>query len=85
MLSYIVIFETKTKADEFAIYLKSLSSWGRLTDDSWLVVTSKSASQIRDDLDARKAVGDRIFVIKSGYVAAWANTRADNEWIKKHL
>ena len=85
MQSYIVIYETATKANEFKNYLKGLSKWGRLTDDSWLVVTQKSATQIRDDLGALKSPGDRIFVVRSGYVAAWSNTRASHDWIKKNI
>jgi len=85
MQSYVVVYETASKANEFKDYLKGLSRWGRLTDNSWLVVTEKSAAQIRDDLAALKAPGDRVFVVRSGYVAAWSNTRASNDWIKKNI
>lgn len=85
MQSYIVIYETSTKTEKFENYLKTLGTWGRITDNSWLVVSDVSASQIRDGLNALKSAGDRIFVMKSGYISAWINTRASNEWIKKHV
>lgn len=83
--SYIVILETATKANEFAAYLKDMPKWARLTDDSWLISSSKTAATIRDELVKIKSPGDRIAVIKSGYVGAWSNLRASNDWIKKHL
>lgn len=85
MQSYIVIYETNTRAAEFEKYLKNLGTWGRITDNSWLISTNFSATQIRDGLNVIKSTGDRIFVMKSGYVSAWNNTRASNEWIKKHV
>jgi hypothetical protein len=83
--TYIVILQTSTRHDEFAAYLKTMHKWGRLTDDSWAVVTDKTATQIRDGLTALKAPGDRIAVIKSGYVAAWSNLRANKDWLMGNL
>ena len=85
MNSYIVVFETEVSEEAFREYLKSLSEWGRLTKTAYVVKTAKSASEIRDDLHDLKAPGDRIAVVKSGYVAAWSNARADNDWLKKNL
>jgi hypothetical protein len=85
MDSYIVVFETNTKQAEFDTYLQSLSKWGKITATSYLVKSSKTAAQIRDYLFSFKSPGDRVAVIKSGYIAAWSNTRASNDWVKNNL
>lgn len=83
--SYIVILQTTERSNQFTDYLKTMHKWARLTDSSWLISSSKTATEIRDDLYALKAAGDRIAVIKSGYVGAWSNLRASNDWIKDNL
>lgn len=85
MDSYIVIFESKYDTSEMVNYIKTLDKWGRLTINAYVVRSFKSASQIRDELVAIKSPGDRIIVIKSGYVAAWSNARASNDWLKKNI
>lgn len=87
METYIVIFETKKKttANSFIAILKSLSGWGKITDNAWVVNSYQTASEIRDHLYEVKGSDDTIFVVRSGAVAAWSNVAASNKWLKKYL
>lgn len=85
MDTYIVIFETQTKEPQFREYLRGMRVWGRITENVYAIKSDKTAVQVRDDLSSLKATGDRIMVVKSGYIAAWDNARIDAEWLKKNL
>lgn len=89
MPSYLVTYDLKDgESNEYeALYkeLKSYRAWGRLTESSWMIVSEDDQKVIRDHLWSFMKEGDRLFVLKSGKAAAWRNTRARNEWIKKWL
>lgn len=84
MQSYVVIFES-SKPAALQAQIKTYRTWGKISDNAWVVVTTKTATQIRDELFALKDIGDRIFVIRSGAVAAWSNVPASTDWLKKYL
>lgn len=83
--AYIVIFESKLKAVAIRNYLRTYNGWAKITDNAFAILSSKSATAIRDELLQIKDPSDRIMVIKSGVVAAWSNAAASNEWLKKNL
>ncbi|MEO5627609.1 MAG: hypothetical protein ABIQ89_01845 [Candidatus Saccharimonadales bacterium] len=86
MQTYIVIYESATKAKDLENHIKSTyGTYSQITETSWVVVTDKTAVQIREGIIAVKASGDRIFVIRSGAVGAWINTRGTGDWLKKYL
>ena len=85
MQTYIVSFESVAAQAAILSYLKSHGTWAKLTNSTWAVVTTKSASEIRDELLALAHPGDRLFVVRSGAIAAWSNVHARNDWLKKHL
>lgn len=65
--------------------LKSFPYWGRLTDSTWAIVTSKTHIEIRDLLKSHIDTNDRLIVILSGRAAAWTKIRASDEWAKIQL
>src|SRR3546814_5002418 len=65
--------------------IKSYGTWARVTESNWVIVTTKTAVQIRDDLLTVLDSNDRLFVVKSGREAAWHNSRCKNEWLKAKL
>lgn len=83
--AYIVIFESTKRSTAIREYLRSFNGWGKITDNSFVVMSDKTATQIRDEILKLKDEGDRVFVIKSGVVAAWSNAAARNDWLKKNL
>lgn len=85
MQTYVVIFESKNKGAVLRQHIQSFGTYSKITDNAWVVVTSKTASQIRDELLIEKDAADRVFVIRSGAVAAWSNPAGTSEWLKKYL
>lgn len=85
METYVVIIETKNNRTALVSMIKAYTGWAKLTDDAWLVTSYQSASAIRDSLLKIKKPDDRIFVMRSGAIAAWSNVHASSEWIKKNI
>jgi hypothetical protein len=85
--TYIITYQLGKNSNETAIikYLKDSDGWARITDNTWAIVTTQKAKEIRDKILAHKGDGGRIFVIKSGKESAWSNTRGRNEWFKNNL
>lgn len=65
--------------------IKLFGTWARLTESTWIIVSDRTAVDIRDELIRVIDANDRIFVLKSGIEAAWQNVRCKNEWLRKHL
>lgn len=65
--------------------IKAYGTWARITQSTYAIVTDSTATEIRDFLTQHIKPTDRLFVIKSGGSAAWRNSIADREWLKKYL
>lgn len=87
MKTYIITYDLIKDKDYGSLHdaIKKYSKWARVTESTWAVVTSKKASEIRDDLKQVMDSDDRLFIIKSGVEAAWRNSRCKNEWLKENL
>ena len=71
--------------DSLIKVIKQYPIWGRLTESTWAVVTTDSASDIRDLLMKYIDDDDKLIVIRSGRFAAWTKCLADSNWIKENL
>jgi len=71
--------------DDLYKALKEFHFWGRLTESTWAIVSSKNHIEIRDTLKKYIDENDRLIVIRSGQAAAWANIMASDEWAKQQL
>ena len=87
MTCYIISYDLRKNRDYESLYaaIKSYSTWARITESTWAVVTSKSAVEIRDHIAGVIDSDDRLFVVKSGVEAAWLNTRCNNKWLRDNL
>ena len=88
MASYIVCYDLRAPGRNYqALYerLKQYPQWGKVTESTWVVVTSWTAQQVRDDLFGYLDTNDRIFVVKSAGEAAWQNSICENAWLQGHL
>ena len=85
MQSYLVVFESQSNAAHLIGMIKAFTGWGKITDTAWIVTTYSNATEVRDALLKVAAPTDRIFVVKSGALAAWSNVHADNDWIKRNI
>jgi hypothetical protein len=65
--------------------IKAYGTWAHITESTWAVVTSKEATQIRDNLIKFLPEGSRLIVVKSGTEAAWGDVLCSNDWLKKNL
>lgn len=82
--SYIVIFEASNHTRVLEA-IKSYGTWGKLSDNAWVVETASTAVDIRERISNVMAPGGRVFVVKSGVEAAWRNIPANSDWLKRHL
>ena len=65
--------------------IKAFHYWGRLTESTWAIVTSKSHVEVRDNLKKYLDDNDRLIVVRSGRVAAWTKLMASDGWVKQQL
>ncbi|HBH46872.1 MAG: hypothetical protein A2445_05655 [Candidatus Jacksonbacteria bacterium RIFOXYC2_FULL_44_29] len=68
-------------------YIKSYSSWAKPLQSVWLIKTTKTSAQVRDEIKAKIDSNDKILVVdvtKTG----WATFNVSKEvtgWMKENL
>ena len=88
MATYIVTYDLISPGQNYsAIHeqVKTYAKWARPTESTWVLVTDRSAKQIRDHLKSVIDEDDRLFVVKSSGEGAWHNTRCSNKWLRDNL
>lgn len=88
MPSYFVCYDLRAPGRNYqSLYdrLKQYPQWGKVTESTWVVQTTWTAIQVRDDLMRLMDANDRLFVLKSAGEAAWLNSICENEWLQSHL
>lgn len=87
MPCYIISYDLRNKRDYETLYeaIKSYGTWAHILESSWAIVTSKTATEIRDHLMKYIDSDDGIFVLKSAGEAAWRSVLCKNDWLKEHL
>lgn len=89
MSTYVVSYDLKAPGkdyDNLIDYLKSLNTWWHHLGSTWVVVTSMSARELRDEIAKHVDSNDQVLVVKSGGEGAWRNfTDKGNSWLQKHL
>lgn len=83
---YIISFKVLAGHSDAKIQkaIRAYGTWARITSDTWAIVTSEKATEVRDKLNPL-TFGGRIFVVKSGIEAAWDNVECSNDWLKRNL
>jgi hypothetical protein len=62
------------------------STWWHHLDSTWVVVSDKTASEIRDVLKNHMYKDDQLLVMKSSGVASWYGFNENgSKWLKKYL
>lgn len=89
MPSYLVTYDLSQPGrnyDELIEHLKSYGTYSHSLGSVWLIVSDKTASQIREAADAYLDANDKILVVKTTSSAAWRGLRdSTSDWIKKNL
>ena len=69
--------------NDFITSLKSFGTWWHQTDSTWLIVTSKSTSEVRDYLKQFIDSNDQLFVSQlQRNWAATGFTKEEYNWLK---
>lgn len=88
MATYLVIYDLISPGQDYKTVheqIKTYKKWARPTESTWVVVTEKSAKEIRDHIKSHIDKNDRLLVVKSAGEGAWSNTRCSNEWLRDNL
>ena len=86
MTCFIVSYDTKTDNDKKILdVIQSYTPHAQICKNTWAVVTSEEATDIRDKLKEILNPTDRIFVIRSGEEAGWANVLCEKSWLHQYL
>lgn len=85
MTCYIIIYESNEKEEEILDLIQNYETHAQICQNTWAVVTNEEATDIRDKLKKIITAEDRIFVIKSGAEAGWANVICEKSWLHTYL
>ena len=87
MTCYIIIYDSVNQDSKQKILdvITDYSIHAQICETTWSVVTDEEATDIRDKLKQVISSEDRIFVIKSGAEAGWANVICEKSWLHKYL
>lgn len=68
-------------------HLKKYPNWCHFLDSTWLIRTTGTSEEIRNELKKFLDSNDKLMVTRvSGRGAAWSGLdKEDSEWIKKYL
>ena len=85
--SYIISYDLTEKDDYNKLFnhIKSYGTWAHITESTWAILSTKTVSQIRDDLAEHMSKNCRLVVIESANIAAWKNTLCSSKWLKDNV
>lgn len=87
MKTYIISYDLRKDRDYKSLIeaIKSYSNWAKALEALWVVVTNKSAEEIRNHLQSKMDSDDGIFVVKSWREAAWSKVICDGKRLQNNL
>lgn len=72
--------------DDLHEAIKDFGAWWHHLESTWLVDTSSSTSDIRDELKDHLDSNDELLVTRlSGGWASWGISDSGNEWLHDHM
>jgi hypothetical protein len=84
----VVVFDVqsdKSLVPALVKLIKSTGTWARLADNVYLVVSTKTPAEVRDDLVRVLGEGDRLFVGMCPPPSAWRGLgEVAGKWIHAH-
>jgi hypothetical protein len=91
MAKYLVIYDLVGSSETSQDYkrlidkIQTYDDWGNIQRSAWMVKSSKSAPEVRDELFAYMDSNDRLFVLELTGVSAWENVLCKIDWIKQFM
>jgi len=87
--TYIVTFETASQEnlEKIEKLLKTYPGYCPIHKYCWAIFSDSKPIDIHNHLKQALGLNDRLFVIRSGTMAAWSNSYGEqhDEWLKKNL
>ena len=71
--------------DDLYEKIKSYGTWAHICESTWIISTTDSCSDIRDNLKSVIDSNDRLFVAALTGGAAWSNVLCKSTWLKENL
>ena len=71
--------------DDLYEKIKSYGPWAHICESTWIISTTDSCSDIRDNLKSVIDSNDRLFVAALTGGAAWSNVLCKSNWLKENL
>jgi hypothetical protein len=89
MASYIVTYDLIEQGQNYACLttkLKAYGTWCHLQGSVWIVVTTQTSTQIRENLRPCLDSNDKLFVAKLSGEAAWiGHDKTTSDWLHRYL
>lgn len=73
--------------EELTKFLKGESTWWHALDSTWIVVTSKSTSELRDEIKRLVDPNDEVLVmnVQGDGWASFGLSKEATDWLKKYV
>ena len=71
--------------DDLYEKIKSYGTWAHICESTWIISTTDSCSDIRDNLKSVIDSNDRLCVAALTGGAAWSNVLCKSNWLKENL
>jgi CRISPR/Cas system-associated endoribonuclease Cas2 len=89
MTVHVIAYDLQTPGqnyDDLKKKIKSYGTWCHIQESVWMIESSKTCVEIRDDLETVLDNNDKIFVGKMAGEAAWRGLGdAISKWLKDNL
>jgi len=91
MSAYIIGYDLHpTRGETYEDLIEAIkkvgTNWWHHLDSTWVVVTSKTAAQVRDELWQHMKADDQLLVVESSHTAAWAGfSDQGSQWLNTHV
>jgi len=89
MTAYIVSYDLNTQGQKYKCLTDKLEAYGtywHAQGSVWIIISSQTATQVRDNLKSCLDSNDELFVGKLSGEAAWFGYSSQiSDWLKKNL
>lgn len=89
MTTYLISYDLSKPGrnyDDLIEHLKSYGTYSHPLESVWVIVTTKTAAQVRDAAIEHMDANDKVLVVALTGEGAWRGLRSStSDWLKKHL
>lgn len=85
VVTYDLVGSSESSADYERLIerIKAQPKWGKLQKSVWFVKTSKTATELRNELWGAMDANDRLYVGAISAPAAWQNSICSDDWLQE--